>query len=83
MVRLLFFFQVQIDEEGSIRCARVISGSQNPIMRAAAIEGAKEWRFKPLIVDGKAHPYVGILALLVSWDTEKSAKQCPEEKRRA
>jgi hypothetical protein len=76
-------FQVQIDEEGSIRCARVISGGQNPIMRAAGIEAAKEWRFKPLIVHGKAKRYVGILALLVSWDTEKSGKQCPKEKRRA
>ncbi len=76
-------FQVQIDEDGSIRCARVISRGQNPIMRTAAFEAAKEWRFEPLIVDGQAKPYVGILALLVSWDTEKSGKQCPKEKRRA
>ncbi len=76
-------FEVQIDEEGSIRCARVISGGQNPTMRAAAIEAAKEWRFKPLVVDGKAKPYVSILPLLVSWDTEKSGMQCPKEKRRA
>jgi TonB family protein len=76
-------FQVQIDEEGNIRCARVISGGQNSIMKAAAIEAAKEWRFEPLIVDGQAKPYVGILAMLVSWDKEKSEKQCPKEKRRA
>jgi TonB family protein len=76
-------FQVQIDEEGNIRCARIISGGQNAIMKAAAIEAAKEWRFKPLIVDGHAKPYVGILPLVVSWDTEKSGKQCPKEKRRA
>ena len=75
-------FQVQIDEDGSIRCARVISGGRNFIMKAAAIEAAKEWKFEPLIVEGHAKPYVGILALLVSWDMEQSGKQCPKEKRR-
>jgi hypothetical protein len=52
-------------------------------MRDAGLEAAKQWRFEPLIVEGKAKPYVGILALVVSWDTEKSGKQCPKEKRRA
>jgi len=76
-------FQVQIDEEGGIRCVSVISGGQNSIMRAAALEAVKEWRFEPLIVDGQAKPYVGVLPLIVSWDTGKSGKQCPKEKRRA
>ena len=75
--------EVQIDEEGNVRCARVLSGGQNPIMRRAALDAAKQWKFEPLIVDGKAKPYAGILALIVSWDTEKSGKQCPKEKRRA
>ncbi len=47
------------------------------------MDAAKQWKFEPLMVDGTAKPYVGILALIVSWDTEKSGKQCPKEKRRA
>lgn len=75
--------EVRIDEEGNVGCARVLSGSQHPIMRRAALEAAKKWKFEPLIIDGKAKSYVGILALMVSWDTEKSGKQCPKEKGRA
>ena len=75
--------EVQIDEEGNVRCARVLSGSQHPIMRRAALEAAKKWKFEPLMVAGTAKPYVGILALIVHWDTDKSGKQCPKEKRRA
>ena len=75
--------QVQVDAEGNVRCASVISGGQHPVMRRAALEAAKQWKFRPLMVNRKAKPYVGILALIVSWDIEKSSKQCPKEKRRA
>ena len=77
------FVEVEVDEDGKIRCARVISGGQNSIMRDAGLAAAKQWRFKPLIVEGQAKPYLSILALIVSWDTEKAGKQCPKEKRRA
>jgi len=75
--------QVQVDAKGNVGCVSVISGGQNPIMRRAALEAARQWTFKPLMVNRKAKPYLGILALIVSWDTEKSSKQCPKEKRRA
>jgi Gram-negative bacterial TonB protein C-terminal len=77
------FLEVEVDEEGKIRCARVVSGGQNSIMRDAGLAAAKQWRFEPWIVEGKAKPYLSILPLIVSWDTEKAGKQCPKEKRRA
>ena len=73
--------EVQIDVDGNVRCARVLSG--HPIIKRAALEAAKQWKFEPLKVDGIAKPYLGILALVVSWDIDKSGKQCPKEKRRA
>ena len=73
--------EVQIDEEGSVRCARAVSG--HPIMRRAALDAAKKWRFEPLKVEGKAKPYSSFLPLVVHWNGEEAEKQCPKEKRRA
>jgi TonB family protein len=74
--------EVQVDESGNIRCARVLGGASHPIMWRAALDAAKQWKFEPLKTDGKAKPFVSILALMVSWDTEKASEQCPKEKRR-
>jgi TonB family protein len=73
--------QVVIDEEGNVQCARVIHGQS--MLRRAALDAAKKWKFKPLMVEGKAKPYISFLTLFVSWDWEESVKQCPKEKRRA
>jgi TonB family protein len=73
--------QVIVDEEGNVRCVRIVRG--HPMLRSAALDAAKKWKFKPLVVEGKAKPYIGLLNLLVLWDTEESGKQCPKEKRRA
>ncbi len=45
--------EVQIDEDGNIRCARGLPG--HPIMRRAALDAAKRWKFEPLKVEGKAN----------------------------
>ena len=73
--------KVLVDEEGNVQCAMIASG--HPIFRRAALDAAMKWKFKPLVVKGKAKPYGSFLILFVSWDTEKSAKQCPKDKRRA
>jgi TonB family protein len=73
--------QLVVDEEGNVRCARVVHGQ--PMLRRAALDAAKNWKFKPLVVEGKAKPFISVLALSVSWDAEESGKQCPKEKRRA
>jgi TonB family protein len=73
--------EVQIDEGGNVRCARVITAL--PIMRRAALDAAKKWSFEPLKVDGKAKPYASFLPLVVHWNMREAEKQCPKEKRRA
>ena len=73
--------EVQIDEDGNVRCAIVLTGL--PIMRRAALEAAKKWTFEPLKVDGNAKPYSSLLPLVVHWNIREAEKQCPKEKRRA
>ena len=75
--------EVQIDEDGNVRCARVLSGGQHPIVRRAALEAAKQWRFEALKVEEQAKPYISLLPLVVHWNGEEAGKQCPKEKRRA
>jgi TonB family protein len=51
--------EVQIDKDGNVRCARVVSG--HPIMNRAGLDAVKKWRFEPLKVEGKAKPYSSLL----------------------
>jgi TonB family protein len=74
--------EVQIDEFGNVRCARLLAGGDT-VMKSAAIEAAMKWRFKPLLVDGKAQPFRSVLPVLVHWYRPEAAKQCPKEKQRA
>jgi hypothetical protein len=74
--------EVQVDEGGGVRCARPLT-NDDPVMRGAAVEAAVRWRFKPLVVDGKAKPYRSLLRMIVHWDGSEAAKQCPKGKRRA
>jgi TonB family protein len=73
--------EVRIDEEGSVGCARALSG--HPLMRRAAVEAAMKWRFKPLKVNGEAKSYTNFLPLVVHWDIAEAEKQCSKERRRA
>jgi len=74
-------FEVQVDESGNLSCARTLRNDENSIMRRAALDAIKQWKFKPVLVDGKAKPFFGTLGLYVSWDATKSGEQCPKEKR--
>lgn len=56
---------VLIDTEGSVLCTRTIKG--HPLLRRAAEENARQWKFKPLTVGGKAVAAMGRLALRFSW----------------
>jgi TonB family protein len=73
--------RVIINEDGDIQCARIIHG--HPIFRRVALDAAKKWKFKPLVVEGEAKPYISSLTLFVSWRTEEAGEQCPKEKRRS
>jgi len=51
--------EIEIDEEGNIAAARAISG--HPLLKAAAVEAARQWQFEPTMLEGKAVRVVGTL----------------------
>ncbi len=50
---------ITVDENGEVIDARVING--HPMFRDAALQGAKQWRFKPTELSGKPVKTQGIL----------------------
>jgi TonB family protein len=51
--------QVVIDEKGVVTDAAVISGPK--ALRGASIEAARQWRFKPLVLEGRPAKAQGVL----------------------
>ena len=51
--------QVTIDEDGNIVAATAISG--HPLLRAAAVEAAREAKFKPTLLSGEPVKVTGVL----------------------
>jgi hypothetical protein len=66
--------EVLVNETGDAECLRAVTG--HPIIRGAALEAVKQWKFKPLIVERRAKPYLGIIAVYVSWDANEMRKHC-------
>jgi TonB family protein len=56
--------EINIGKEGKVEGARVIQG--HPLLHQAVIEAVRNWRFKPMIVRGKAHGVVGRLSFVLS-----------------
>ena len=56
---------VLIDAEGKVRCARTLKG--HPILRRDAEQTAKQWKFKPVMINGNTVVVMGRLALHYSW----------------
>jgi len=67
--------EVVVNATGDVECVRAISG--HPIIRGTALEAARRWKFKPLIVGRADKPYSGFIAVYVSWDAEEMEKHCP------
>ncbi len=51
--------QVTISEKGRVIDAQVIDG--HPLLRDAALEAAKQWQFKPTLLEGRPVKVMGIL----------------------
>ena len=60
--------EVLVNPSGNMECIKVMSGY--PLLEGAAIEAAKKWRFKPLMMHGKTLAFCGILEFHIA--TEKS-----------
>jgi TonB family protein len=52
--------EVLVDEKGSVRCARAVSG--HPLMQAAAKGAALKWKFAPLEAFGRPQQMIGTIA---------------------
>ncbi len=52
--------QVVIDEQGSVTSARAVSG--HPLLQDASVDAARQWVFKPTIINGKPAKVSGSLS---------------------
>jgi len=60
--------QVVIDEQGDVTSARAVSG--HPLLHQAAIDAARQWVFKPSLMDGKAVKVTGTITFSFVLDKE-------------
>jgi TonB family protein len=67
--------QVLVDETGNVSCVRAINSSLS-LIEGPALEAAKKWKFKPLVVDQKPKPYTGLVYVYASWDVDEMKKHC-------
>lgn len=51
--------EVVIDEQGNVISARVLSG--HPLLRQAALDAARQWKFRPTLLSGQPIKVTGIL----------------------
>lgn len=56
--------ELLMDTEGNVQCVRASNG--HPLLRRAAEEAAKQWKFKPVVVDGEIVAVFGRLAFRFS-----------------
>ncbi len=58
------FTDIVVNKKGEVICAKVANG--HPILREHAMTAAKQWKFKPLVVDGKETAFAGRLSFFIS-----------------
>lgn len=70
--------QVTVNENGEVVSAEAVSG--HPLLREAAVEAARQWRFKPTAIDGKSVKTQGTLTFnfTLSKNAETEARQLVE-----
>ncbi len=78
--------QITVNESGEVIDARVING--NPLLRDAALQAAKQWKFKPTELSGKPVKVQGIVTFnftpgnTTAQSASSSLSPLPEEQRR-
>jgi TonB family protein len=58
--------QASVDDSGHVVAVKVISGP--PMLRQAAVDAVKQWRYEPFTVDGKAEPATAQIKLDFAMD---------------
>lgn len=71
--------EIEIDEKGRVRSAKVVSG--HPLLHLSAVRAAGEWTFRPVRVKGRRVAAGGILTLFFSPDADEMERQCEGLKR--
>ena len=54
--------EAAIDEEGRVSNVTVLEG--HPLLRAAAVEAVRQWRFTPTIQNGEPIPIIATIKLI-------------------
>ena len=65
-------FSVGADAGGNMECIHVMSG--HPLIIAAAMESVKNWKLRPIEVNGRRRPIVGTLVLRISCCADQGLK---------
>ncbi len=58
------FTDILVNDKGEVICAKAANG--HPILRNHAVAAAKQWRFKPMVVNGRPIAFAGRLRFFVS-----------------
>jgi hypothetical protein len=58
-VDALVVLEIAVNENGDVECVRARSG--HPLLISVSIHAAKDWRFKPYRLNGRAVPFVSEL----------------------
>jgi len=53
---------IVVDEEGNVVAAAVVSG--HPLLREAALQAARQWKFRPTLVSGQPVKVTGVLTFV-------------------
>jgi protein TonB len=56
---------VVVDEQGNVISAEVVNG--HPLFHQAALEAARQWKFRPTMLNGSAVKITGVLTFTFKW----------------
>jgi TonB family protein len=69
--------QVVIDEQGNVASARAVSG--HPLLRDASVDAARQWVFKPTVVNGKPAKVSGVITFSFVLDDKEEGGPPPPD----
>ena len=67
--------QIVIDEQGNVVSARATSG--HPLLRQAAVDAARQWVFKPTIINGQPAKVTGTLSFSFVLSERENESEMP------
>jgi TonB family protein len=68
------FIEIVVDDSGVVTGARALTGHKR--LRGAALKAAKEWKFKPATIDGRATKTLGAITFCFAVKRSKTTSRC-------